>query len=284
VPGSTYFLPVNELSALTINVLLTAFSEEFGYFALDELNRFAPAGVGKFGRSRGGHLHDDVKAGRLVTVGVLEGWMLEFCAIEQGAILQNLSLMTQALGLGGFIHFAAHPYIWLQTLGFRMEALPLSRTAGMGPVMRTLARWLGRDIEMPTAVALERDGAILLRPFCPPNHRTMTDAVRAFVEYKHREGSGTFRDGGAATGWRDGARVQRGIPPYSDRAVAATSAYCEYVYNRYGRFPRSYGPFRTVEAYQAHHLDLDFYHRFYRDEALSDTQRTHPHHEGAGGA
>ena len=30
LPGTTYFLPVNELSAFYINVLLSAFSEEFG--------------------------------------------------------------------------------------------------------------------------------------------------------------------------------------------------------------------------------------------------------------
>ena len=82
---------------------------------------------------------------------------------------------------------------------------------------------------------------------------------------------------GAATGWRDPASVQQGIPNYSDRTIAATIAYCEYVYRRYGRFPATSGPFRTILAHQAHHLDLDFYDRFYRPEALSETQREHRH-------
>ncbi len=77
-------------------------------------------------------------------------------------------------------------------------------------------------------------------------------------------------------GWRDGAGVQAGIPPYSDRAVAATIAYCEYVHERYGRFPANSGPFRTVLAYQAHHLDPDFYDRFYSPETLTDAHR-HDH-------
>jgi hypothetical protein len=38
------------------------------------------------------------------------------------------------------------------------------------------------------------------------------------------------------------------------------------------------GPFRTVLAHQAHHLDLDFYERFYRAEVVSPTQRRHPSH------
>jgi hypothetical protein len=103
----------------------------------------------------------------------------------------------------------------------------------------------------------------------------MREAVLAFVESKYAEGQGTFRDGGAATAWRDGERVQRGIPSYSDQAIEATIAYCEYIYNRYGRFPVNSGPFRTLLAYQAHHLDLDFYARFYQPAALSETQREH---------
>ncbi|MEX2080451.1 MAG: hypothetical protein WEC33_02455, partial [Dehalococcoidia bacterium] len=109
-PGTTYFLPVHELSAFYMNVALTAFDEEFGYFIVDDTARFAPAGIGKFAKSKGGHLYDDPKAGRTIPLGVLDTWIHEFAAIEQGAILQNLGLMTQALGLGGFAHFAHHPW------------------------------------------------------------------------------------------------------------------------------------------------------------------------------
>jgi hypothetical protein len=275
-PGTTYFLPVAELSAFYINVLLSAFNEEFGYFLVDERNRFRPPGIARFARSRGGHLHDDPKEGRFATIGVLETWLFEFAAIEQGGMLQNLALVGEALGLGGFPHFAAHPFIWFQTLGFRMQDVPFSRTIGAGPVTKRLLRVLNRDLPVPTAVGLERDGEVLIKPFCPPYYRSMEEAVLAFVDYKHAQGTGTLRDGGAATGWRNGAGVQAGIPPYSDRAVAATVAYCEYVQERYGRFPANSGPFRTVLAHQAHHLDPDFYDRFYRPETLTDAHR-HDH-------
>jgi hypothetical protein len=103
----------------------------------------------------------------------------------------------------------------------------------------------------------------------------MEEAVLAYVDYKYAQGEGTFRDGGESTAWRDGASVQTGIPPYSEKAVEATIAYCEYVHQRYGRFPATTAPFRTLLTYQAHHLDLDFYNRFYRPEALGETQRGH---------
>ena len=277
LPGTTYFLPVNELTAIYINVLLTALNEEFGYFVMDERNGFRPAGLARFGKSRGGHLYDNPAAGRVGTVGTLETWMAEFTALEQGSILQNLGLMTQALGLGGFPHFAAHPFAWFQALGFRMEHPRFSRVFAVGPVVRTLLRALGKDAPVPTAVSLERDGDVLIRPFCPPCYRTMEEAVLAFVDFKYAEGRGTLRDGGVASGWRDGAAVQAGIPRYSDQTIAAVVAYCDYVYKRYGRFPAISGPFRTILAYQAHHLDVAFYDRFYRPEVLTETQREHQH-------
>ena len=121
VPGSTYFIPVNELTALYLNILLSCFSSDFNYFVVDERNGFRPAGIGRFARSRGGSLHDDPRDGRFMTVGFLESWLFELAAVEQGAVVQNLGLMGQALGLGGFPHFAAHPFGWTQALGFRME-------------------------------------------------------------------------------------------------------------------------------------------------------------------
>lgn len=264
LPGTTYFLPIAELSQFYINVLLTAFSEEFSYFVVDDRNGFKPAGVAKFARSKGGHLYDDPQHGRLGTVGVLETWICEFAAIEQGGMLQNLGLMAEALGLGGFPHFAAHPFGWTQALGFRMENIPFSRTIGAGWLMASLLKALKKDQPVPTAVGLEYAGATLIKPFCPPYYRSMEAAVLAYVDYKYAQGRGTFRDGGAHTAWRDGAAVQADIPRYSDQTIAATIAYCDYIYQRYGRFPAQTGPFRTVLAYQAHHLDQEFYSTFYK--------------------
>jgi hypothetical protein len=259
VPGATYFLPVIEVTALYVNVLLASFEANVGTFVVDDHNGYQPAGLAAFARSAGGHLHDDPAQGRFATVSALETAILEFCAVELGGVLQNLGLMAAALGLGGFPHWAAHPFVWCQELGFRMESVPVRRLMGLpaeegGPAL-------------PTPVGLERDGQVLLKPFCPPYYRDMAEAVRAFVDFKLAPGRGTFRDGGAVTGWKDGAAVQAGIPGYSEQAIAATVAYCDYVYGRYGRFPAASGPLHTLLAFQAHHLDPEFYDRFYRPEA-----------------
>ncbi len=145
--------------------------------------------------------------GRAATLSYLDTWVYEFAAVEQGAILQNLALMTAALGLGGFPHLASHPFGWFQALDFRMADIPFSRTIGAGQFMKALLRMLKKDIPVPTAVGLERDRQVLIKPFCPPYYRTMEEAVLAFVDYKYAQGKGTLRDGGAASNWQDGATI-----------------------------------------------------------------------------
>jgi hypothetical protein len=267
-PGTTYFLPVAELTAFYINLVLILFGEDFSYFVLDDRNWFRPAGIGKFARSKGGTLVDDPKRGRIMTVTMLETMLLEFAAVEQGGIMQNLGLMTQALGLGGFAHFAAHPWIWERELGFEMVDLPDTQILGMNVFLRIGARLLGRVIQVPTPIALERNNEALIRPYCPPHYPTMRDAVLAFVESKYGR-DGIFRSASSTSAWRDPAAVRAGIPPYSDEAIEAAIAYCTYVYERYGRFPAASGPFRTTLAYQASRLDPEFYARFYEPDALA---------------
>lgn len=268
VPGSTYFIPVNELTGLYINILLSCFSADFNYFIADERRGFRPAGIGRYARSRGGELHDNPCDGRFMTIGFLESWLFELAAVEQGAMVQNLGLMSQALGLGGFPHFGAHPFGWTRALGFRIEEPRFSRTIAPSPFLKCALKIMGRDIFLPTAVGLEAEGQVLIKPFCPPYYRSMKEAVLAFVDMKFAPGKGAFRDGGQGTAWRDAQTVQAAIPEYSDAAIQATIDYCEYVYGRYGRFPAACGPFRTVLAYQAHRIDPEFYARFYRPEVV----------------
>lgn len=273
-PAGTYFLPVNELTLLYINGLLEIFSERNGAFVVDERAMFQPAGVKKFARSRGGHLDDDPKTEHTFTLQQLETLVTEFVTIEQGMILQNLCLMTQALGLGGFPHWAAHPYGWLQALGFRTTRMRATRYLGMGRLTRLLAGLLGGDTDVPLAQGLEHDGAPLLKPFCPPYYPSMEAAVRGVVELKFGE-KGVFRGGVRQGAWKEPARVAEVSEAPSEKAIEATIALCTYVFERYGRFPAYQPPFRTVLGFQANHLDLEFYDKYYKPEALSETQRRH---------
>jgi len=271
-PGTSYFLPVNDLTFMYVNGLLEILNEATGAFILDERANFRPAGLGPFARSRGGHLEDNPHLGRVATLRQIEQFVSEFVTIEQGMMLQNLGLMAQALGLGGFPNFANHEFGWFRALGFRLEEMPASRYVGASWLPRLAMRVLRRDPLIPYPVGLERDGDVLLKPFCPPYYKSMAEAVRAVVDIKFGKG-GVFRSAGHGSAWAKPAEVTQKIPSISEAAIAAATAYCEYVWNRYGRFPALMPPYRTVLGFQACHLDGEFYDRYYRPEALSETQR-----------
>jgi hypothetical protein len=270
-PGTTYFLPINDLTFMYINGVLEILNEQTQAFIVDERNAFRPAGLAKFARSRGGHLEDDPRKFRMVTIRQVEQFVDEFVCLEQGMMLQNLSLMAEALGLGGFVNFANHDFGWFQALNFQMAEMPASRYLGAGWLPSLAMKLLNQNPVVPFPIGLERNGEILLKPFCGPYYKSMAEAVDAVVEIKFGP-NGVFRqlDG---TAWRDPAQVSAGITGLSEAAVSAAKAYCEYVANRYGRFPATMAPYRTALGFQACHLDAEFYEKFYAPGALSERHR-----------
>jgi hypothetical protein len=273
--GGSYFLPVNSMTALYINVLLEAFEPSMGLMAFDERRWFRPAGVGKFARSKGGHLDDNPQDGRVFTIAALENSLKESVAVEQGMMLQNLGLMSQAMGIGGFPNYARHPYSWFKALDFRMTQASATLLFGGSYFLSRVLKLIGQQQLIPIPLGLERDGEVLLKPYCPPYYRSMEAAVHDFVDHKFGK-DGIYR-GGAAEGsdWKDPQAVDASAKQPDERAVAATVAYCEYIYDRYGSFPVFSAPYRTAIGYQATHVDVDFYDRFFKPEALTEAQRQH---------
>ena len=66
-------------------------------------------------------------------------------------MLQNLALMVQALGLGGFPHWAAHPFGWFQALEFAANdraaggLFPLLVIPGALGIIAALTRYAARS-------------------------------------------------------------------------------------------------------------------------------------------
>jgi hypothetical protein len=274
-PSATYFLPVEDFTVMYINALLEIFNEHNGIYPLDERAGFRPAGVRQFAQSRGGHLIDDPRQEHVITIQQLETLVTEFVTAESGMMIQNLGLMTQAMGLGGFPHWAAHYYGWFKALGFRMTEMRASRYLGMGWLYRFIARLLNRDHPVPLVQGLNApDGKPLMEPLCPPNYFSMEEAVRTVIEMKWGR-KGIFREGASDGAWQAPSKISDAAPAPGDAAIEATVAYCSYLYERYGRFPVYQPPLRTLLGFQVNHLDTDFYDRFYQPEALTDLQRDH---------
>jgi hypothetical protein len=257
-PGTTLFMPVTNVALLYINLLLMLFSEECGYFIIDTDNAGAACGLDLFRKSKGGHLHDDIATRRLFSLRELDAAIAETAIQEQGIMCEHLSLMEQALGLGGGIQsvgsgrhlLGMEPDIY-PGLGFRF-AIPAGRPLRANPVGIT-DLWEG-----PT----------------PPFAGSMAEAVSRLMESKFGP-NGTYRKAGDQLWVRPQAKLE--VPEHSPQAIDATIAFTEYVWHTYGRFPAHTDAFKAVVACQAHHLDEDFYDAFYPPGALSESHRDHMH-------
>src|ERR1051326_3559678 len=133
-------------------------------------------------------------------------------------VLQNLGLMAQALGLGGFPNFANHEFGWFQALDFRMQEMPVSRYVGAGPLVSLAMNLLKKNPSIPYPVGLERNSEVLLKPFCPPYFKSMSEAVRAVVEIKFGA-QGIFRNANGGSSWTKHNDVVQNVPPISEAAI-----------------------------------------------------------------
>src|SRR5262249_16758463 len=116
-PGSTVLFPVVDMTQQYINALMYLLTEPDGHRPafLDDRNFYLPAGVRKWIRS--GFLNKELK----LPLGVLGTMRTQ---IEAELLLQNLILMLQAMGLGGWIHASVAPIKLLPALGFEHVTPP----------------------------------------------------------------------------------------------------------------------------------------------------------------
>src|SRR5262249_29415147 len=111
LPGSTILFPVVDMTQQYINALMYLLTEPAGHRPnfLDDRNFYLSAGVRKWVNN--GFLNKEIK----LPLGFLGTMRTQ---IEAELLLQNLILMLQAMGLGGWIHASVAPTKLLPALGF----------------------------------------------------------------------------------------------------------------------------------------------------------------------
>jgi hypothetical protein len=260
VPGSTVLFPVVDMSRQYINALMYLLTEPDGHrpYFRDDRNFYLPAGVRKW--MRNGFLNKNIP----LPLGVAGTMRTQ---VEADLLLQNLILMLQAMGLGGWIHASVAPTKLLPALGFKYHT----------PRYRWLDffRWgtfRTKDV---------RDNPIGLPPYiecmCPPYYPSMADAVQAVVDDKYRAG-GAYGDDAYFRRIFQGDRGDKylkEVPHYRDDVIACTKDICTYIYERHGRFPAHCDAIYAPGVWlQAHHLDLHYYDTLFNN-GYTETQREH---------
>ena len=267
VPGSTILLPVVDMTRQYINALMYLLTEPDGSRPLlvDDRNFYLPAGVAKW--SRNGFLNPKLK----IPLGVLGPMRTQ---IEAELLLQNLMLVLQAMGLGGWIHASVAPP---HLLGNPYE----STQKGLGFTFQKprfnlldLLRW-GTFLTGPRAHPV--GVGEFLQCMCPPYCRNMAEAVDAVVALKYGPG-GVYED----RAYFDrifrgdgGGRYVREVPHYDPRVIDCVKDVCTYIYETHGRFPAHVDAVYVPGVWlQAHHLDLEYYDQLFQD-GYTETHRNH---------
>jgi hypothetical protein len=247
-PGSTLFLPVCDISASLITLILQFVDPALrlyapasgGFNIVDDRQGFRPAGTERW--LKDGFLN----AERILPLSILERQACYYVFNEPAAICQNMFLATEALGLGGLQHSGFLSFEILECMGFRIT------TPGSGPEF-------GNPIG--------RDG--VFEASCPPYYPTMDAAVDAVFSRTPREVTAPVPHRMSE------AEHRAGTVRVSAEGIACTKAVCNYIYDTYGRFPGTTDAMHLMWVMQAHHIDTDYYDRFFGKDSYGPTHAAH---------
>lgn len=109
--------------------------------------------------------------------------------------------------------------------------------------------------------------------FCPPHYPDMRAAVEAVCERKFGLG-GPFRSDTSGP-WKDSIRVRSAAQVLGEPFRECAALQAQYVFDTFGKFPGTVPSISLITYIQAHHLDLEFYDKFYQPGAYLKTYAVH---------
>lgn len=246
-PSTLVVIPVGDLSQ---HVLLNVFYMlQNGLVLYDDINKRTIPGIEQF--------KDVVDVSNTWPITFVEQWSLSELTVELGSSCYAGVLMLQAMGLGGWMFNGIDPFAMLGASGD--DDVP-----GLAFRYDEDERW---PYPNPTGLAGVMEG------FCPPHYPDMRAAVEAVCERKFGPG-GPFHP--ATPGpWKDSPTVRSAAPVHDDRFRECVALQAQYVYDTFGKFPGTVPSMFLIMYLQAHHLDLDFYDKFYEPGAYLKTHAEH---------
>lgn len=260
VEGSTILMPIVDVTWQYINGLMFLLTQPDGQRPTftDEMKFNRYAGVKKWVKS--GYLNKDMK----IPLGMLEAMRTQ---LEAPLLLQNLMLVLQAMGLGGWIHasFPGAVFTGVPKTNFKV-AFEFDYQKPRFKLSNIL-NWLTYSHGIrPNPIGLEG----VFQGLCPPYVKTMSDAVDRVIAEKYDAKRGVysdkdyfeeiFKNEGLAEDYI------KQVPHYPSEVIEVTKDVCNYIYDTYGRFPAHTDAIHVPGVWlQAHHVDLDYYDHLFRD-------------------
>jgi hypothetical protein len=247
-PGGLLIIPVADVAQHLIALL--CFALQNGYCIYDDVHGERIEGLERFP-----HLIDTDKDPFPLTY--VEQMALTECSAELSTSCYAGMLMIQAMGLGGWMFDGINRHAVLGASG--EPTVP-----GLGFRYDTDKRW---SIPNPTGLTGVFEG------YCPPHYPDMRAAVEALAERKFGHG-GPFNPDTPGP-WKDSAKVRRSAQIHSEEFKECIALMCQYIYNRFGKFPGTVPTIFILTYLQAHHLDLEFYDHYFKAGAYLQTHAQH---------
>jgi hypothetical protein len=247
VPGSLLVIPVADIAQHLLAIL--CFFTQNGYAIYDDVNNRKIPGLQEYSGLV------DVEEPFPLTF--TEQYALTEATAELASACYAGVLLLQAMGLGGWMFDGIDRFSMLGASG--NPDVP-----GLGFRYDTDEHW---STPNPTG----RDG--VFEGYCPPHHRDMAAAVEAFAERKFGPG-GPFHPATPGA-WTDSPGVRGSAQVHDEAFKACVALQAQYVLDTFGKFPGTVPTLFIMNYVQAHHLDLEFYDRFFQPGAYL---RTHAEH------
>jgi hypothetical protein len=244
--GSTWLIPVTDAGALQSGLVDLIFRQRTGL--CDDLGG---AGIPVFDT-----LHRDGAVERLIGLGDYERSVLLNSAYPAGAIVQNVRLASESLGLGAW---CLSGYYAELVFGLRPDLTP-----GLGFADGA------------------RDDVFPLTRAPSPRYPTGRAVVDDWYARRHGEQGWSGPAAQVLSGPESPYRPEIGralaehpdvVPP--DWAWDAAAAHINWCIARHGRWPVTYAPLLAGFSVIVHHLDTAYYDRHYRDGLITDRIRQH---------
>jgi len=246
-PGALLVIPVGDLAQ---HVLLNlCYMLQNGLVVADNINGKPVPGIEKFG-----NLVDVSNTWPLTFV---EQWSLAELTAELATSCYAGALVLQAMGLGGWMFNGLDPFAVLGASGD-------PNVPGLGFQFDANERW---PYPNPTGLKGVMEG------YCPPRYTDMRAAVEALCERKFGPGGPFSPD--TPGPWKDSRKVRSAAQVHSEEFRECVALQAQYIFDTFGKFPGTVPSIFVITYLQAHHLDLDFYDKFYAPGAYLRTHATH---------
>jgi hypothetical protein len=248
-PGSTLFMMVGDATEACLGLM--ALMIRHGVMVIDQ-DTGKPAG----------NLEPFVRSGLLDSnkrfpISEIQHEVFQFICMETAMMGHNIVLMLQGMGLGGLFFNGVDD---LSVLGANAG----DGIKGLGFQFVENEKWI-----TPNPVGLPG----VYEALCPPNYPDMHAAVDVFISRKF--GMNGAYDHNSPGPWKESKKIKQTVEPYTREFVDCMSEVAQYIYNKYGKFPGIRSSIMLPSLVQAHHIDTDFYDKFYKEGAYLDTHAKH---------